>query len=135
MGVRKWIGITLLTLLACPAVLHAGAYDLREITPPVKEAFSNRHNRYGQLNALKAQGVIGETHHGYVHMLQPSAETKAIVDAENRDRGIIYRAILAQHELGPQGLAGVEITFGDVQREKASPGELVQMPSGEWVKK
>ena len=135
MGAKKWLGIALIFLFTWPAALHAGAYDLREITLPVKTAFSNRHNRYSQLKALKAQGTIGETHHGYVHMMQPSAELKTLVDAENRDRGIIYRAILAQHELGPQGLAGVEISFGDVQRDKASPGEFVQMPSGEWVKK
>ena len=132
---KKWCGIALVFLALGPVSLHAGAYDLKEITPPVKEAFAHRHDRYNQLKELKAQGAIGETHHGYVHMLKPSDDTKAIVDAENRDRGIIYRAILAQHELGAQGLASVEITFGDVQRDKAAPGEFVQLPSGEWVKK
>ncbi len=135
MKTRKIIRLFLLTLLLCPAGLHAEQYDLTKVTPAVHEALSARQNRYSQLKTLKAQGQLGESHHGYLKALQTSEEALAIATEENRDRGVIYRAIITQHGLGSEGLAGVERAFGDVQRDKAAPGETVQLPSGEWVKK
>jgi len=135
MKARNLIAAALIALFICPVALHAGQYDLKEMTPEVQAALSARQNRYAQLKALKPQGIIGETHHGYIKVLQPSPEASALAEEENRDRGIIYRAIILQHALGSEGLAAVEKSFGAVQLEKASPGEMVQLPSGEWVRK
>lgn len=135
MKTRTWLGLALTAMLIWPAALQAAQYDLKEITPDVQNALSGRQARYNQLKTLKAAGMLGETHHGYIKVLLTSAEADALAEAENRDRGVIYRAIIRQHGLGPQGLAGVEMAFGDVQRDKAASGEQVQLPSGEWIKK
>jgi uncharacterized protein YdbL (DUF1318 family) len=63
------------------------------------------------------------------------ASSGAIVASENRDRKVIYQAIVDQNNLGAGGMAQVKLVFGDVQREKARSGDLIQLPSGEWVKK
>ena len=131
----KWSGVALMAMLAWPGVLPAAQYDLKEITPDVQNALSGRQNRYGELKNLKAQGLMGETHHGYVQALQNSTAAGSLVAAENQDRSTIYRAIVMQNGLGSQGLAQVELAFGDVQRDKAASGESVQLPSGEWTKK
>ncbi len=135
MKARNLILAALIALLAWPLPLHAGQYDLKEMTPEVQAALSARQSRYTQLKGLKSQSILGETHHGYLKVLRPSPEASALADAENHDRGIIYRAIILQHALGSEGLAAVEKSFGAVQLEKASPGEMVQLPSGEWVQK
>ncbi len=113
-------------------VLHAAAYDIKEMTPAVQNALSGRQGRYDELKLLKAQGTVGENNQGYVEAL--SGDGSAVA-AENADRRVIYSAIVEQNGLGGQGLAQVQKVFAEVQRDKASSGESIQLPSGEWTKK
>ncbi len=126
---------TILTALFLTVSLqaYAATYDLKERTPEVERALSGRQSRYNELQELKAAGRIGETSRGYLKAM--SSEEPAIVRAENADRKTIYKAIVTQNGLPSEGLAQVEAVFGEVQRDKARPGDSIQLPSGEWTKK
>ena len=131
---RKSAILFFLFLCAVPCVsLWAGQYDIRQMTPEVQTALQGRQNRYGQLQALKSSGVIGENNRGYVEVLQASGEGPAA--SENNDRRVIYAAIVQQNGLGPDGLVQVEKAFASVQRTRAKAGEHIQAVSGEWKEK
>lgn len=118
-------------LAAGISTAEAGAYDIRENTPEVQSAISGRQSRFSALKQLKAQGSIGENNRGYVEALDSAGS--ALAQDENNDRRILYRAIVDQNNLGAAGMDKVEMVFAEVQRDKASPGEKIQDPSGKWV--
>lgn len=123
----------LLTAVTCAPLVWAGSYDIKEMTGEIKNALSGRQDRYSQLKQLKSDGAAGENNQGYVEAL--SAAAKSVANAENADRRVIYSAIVQQNNLGGSGLAQVQKVFAEVQRDKASPGESIQLASGEWTKK
>jgi uncharacterized protein YdbL (DUF1318 family) len=112
--------------------LFAGQYDLKEMTPEVRQALANRQQRYDELQQLKASGQVGENNQGYVEALKGGG---GLAGAENQDRRVIYNAIVSQNNFGPGGLAQVQRAFAEVQRDKARPGDYVQSASGEWRQK
>ena len=114
---------------------YAAQYDIKNMTPEVTQAISNRQSRYEELQSSKAAGSVGENNRGYVEVLNGSPEGQSLVSAENNDRRVIYQTIASQNNLGPSDVAIVEGVFGEVQREKARPGESIQNAAGEWVKK
>jgi hypothetical protein len=119
-----------------PAAAYAeGGYDLKEITPPVKAALDGRAGRYQKLSKLKATGQVGEDNEGHVKNLGGDPDTASLVQAENRDREVIYQAIVQQNNLPPNSIFTVRSVFGEVQYSKARPGEKVQLANGEWTAK
>ncbi|NTV28644.1 MAG: YdbL family protein [Candidatus Omnitrophica bacterium] len=129
----KAFGLSILILAAaCSAVMAAGAYDIKEMTPAVQSALDGRKARYAELKSFKKQGAIGETSRGYVKALDASAGVREITEAENADRRVIYQAIVSQNELPGSELSTVEKVFAKVQRDKAESGEKVQDEDGQW---
>ena len=117
------------------AAAWAEAPQLKVMTPEVNQALESRKNRFDQLKSYKAQGLVGEDNQGHVAALGGGSEVKALVDAENQDRETIYKTIVQQNGLGADAIGTIRATFAEVQREKSEPGERIQSPSGEWVKK
>lgn len=120
--------------MVSPSVF-AGPYDLKEMTPTVEQALKNRQARYLQLQSLKQKGVVGEDNKGFVADLERDPQSAAMASSENRDRRIIYQALVDQNRLGPAGMTEVQRVFAEVQRDKASSGEYIQTPKGEWLRK
>jgi uncharacterized protein YdbL (DUF1318 family) len=85
----------------------------------------------------KALGLLGENNRGFITILKPSLQPneKALVEAENRSRKFIYNTVVAQNHLGPEGLVKVEKEFAKTRHERARKGDLIQKPSGKWVRK
>jgi uncharacterized protein YdbL (DUF1318 family) len=134
-GMRKLLLSTLLLMSICGVSYAQGSYDIKEMTPQVKAALEARKSRFGELKALKAQGFVGETNRGYVEVLGGGAYVMGLVADENRDRKFIYQTIVEQHGLGVNELSTVESVFAGVQRDKASPGDKIQDPAGNWKAK
>jgi len=134
---------TLFIFLTCALVSLGGGtpvafavtYDIKEMTPAVKQAIENRQARYSELQQRKTEGVLGEDNQGFVKALKQVTEVGPLVLAENYDREVIYQAIVDQNQLGPAGMAQVRSTFGEVQRGKVRPGDWIQLRSGEWKQK
>lgn len=127
--------LVLSTLVLSTPFAVAATYDLKEQTPAVKAALEGRKARYDQLNDAQAQGWVGENNQGLAAQIGGGPEIEILVSAENRDRMVIYRAIVEQNGLPPEALATVQQVFAETQRDRAQPGDPIQLPSGEWTRK
>ena len=124
-----------LILVTAAACGFAANYDFKDMTPEINKALKNRQARYYQLQKLKEEGVIGENNTGYVTDLKNNAAASTMVASENKDRRILYEALVEQNKLGTTGLLEVQKAFAEVQKEKAAAGEMVQSAAGDWKKK
>lgn len=109
-------------------------YNIKEMTPQVQAALDARKSRFDQLRDLKNKGLVGENNHGYVEALSDDPSSKALVDAENKDRRFIYKTIEDQNNL-TEAMDIIEEVFAQVQRDKANPGDKIQEDNGQWVNK
>ncbi len=130
----KKIILFLLVFLFVVPVFAEGKYDIKQMTPEVQNALNGRRDRFDQLRALKSSGAVGENNHGYAEVLKQEGPAGDIVAAENRDRKVIYQTIAEQNGL-ENAISTIESVFAQVQRDKAGPGEQVQMEDGRWVSK
>ena len=131
---KALLSLSLILLTAAPLCL-ATNYDFKELTPEIKKALQDRQSRYAQIQALKREGAIGENNKGYVTDLQNNTRAATLTADENRDRRIIYENLASQNNLGGNGLMEVQRAFAEVQRSRASSGEMIQNSSGTWEKK
>ena len=126
---------TIVGAAAVSNVSAQGAYNIKTMTPQVERALENRRGRYNELNLLEARGAIGENNRGYLEVLDNSnSDAKAVANAENVDRKVIYETIAEQNGLSGE-MGTIEKVFAQVQRDKAQVGEMTQDDSGSWVKK
>jgi len=109
-------------------------YTIKEMTSAVQSALENRRNRYGQLEALKRQRKVGENNRGYVEAFSSEGSVRSLVEAENRDRKVIYQTIADQNNL-TDALSTIEKVFAQTQRDNAESGDKIQTEDGRWVKK
>ena len=131
----KVLSVLVLGILCCaqPAAA-AQSYNIKEMTPQVQSALDGRRDRYEELSALKAKGVIGENNRGYVQALKSEGNVDALVKGENSDRKAIYQAIAEQNNLSGE-IETIDKVFASVQRDKAGSGEMIQTEDGRWVSK
>lgn len=86
-----------------------------------------------ELDAAKSQGVVGETHTGYLAAVQAATpEVKQLVDRINNERKQRYTAIANQNKTP---VAAVEALAGKKAVEMTPSGQFVQTPQGQWTKK
>ena len=110
----------------------AEKYSLKEMTPAVQAALDSRRDRYDELVALKVKGTIGENNRGYVELLSSDSSVQGLVQAENKDRAVIYKTIAEQNGLNGE-LGTIEKVFAQVQHDKAKAGDKIQNDNGQWV--
>ena len=86
------------------------------------------------LEEAKTQGIVGERPNGYLGLVRPgaSAEAQTLVTEINQKRRQTYEDIARRHTTG---LEAVEGLAGKAAIDKTRPGNFVQLPSGQWVKK
>jgi len=89
-------------------------------------------SRLPQIVQLKAAGVIGETHAGYLAFVGSKKEAQDLVAAENQDRKKVYQAIAKQQGTTAR-LVGQRRALQIAQ--KAKPGEWLQDADGKWHQK
>ena len=124
----------LLVLTFALPVFAEGGYSIKQMTPEVQSALSNRRDRFDQLRTLKASGAIGENNHGYVEVLKQGNGADGVAAAENNDRKVIYQTIAQQNGL-ESAVGTIETVFAQVQRDKAAAGDQIQMEDGQWTTK
>lgn len=71
----------------------AEAYAAQGLSPDIEAAAFRRKDRYTQLVALQVKGGIGENKLGLLEIRTADISSKDLVDAENRDRMMIYQAV------------------------------------------
>lgn len=121
-----------------PRVAEAQVPELKTQTPEVMAAVGSRRQRFPQLSAAMAQGCIGENNQGLVEARPGTGcppGVGALVSGENRDRMLIYRALVEQNNMPPGDLVRVQQAFAKTNRERAAPGTWVQSPDGQWTRR
>ncbi|MCF6290246.1 MAG: YdbL family protein [Desulfobacterales bacterium] len=88
--------------------------------------------RLPDINALKAQGVIGENNRGFLEFVAAARDQEKVIQAENNDRQLVYRAIAQQ-----QGTSAELVGQRRARQiaERAAPGEWLQDSEGKWYRK
>jgi uncharacterized protein YdbL (DUF1318 family) len=79
-------------------ILVPNAYAQETLSPEVEQAALNRRDRRPQLVSLEQSGALAENNLGLVEIKgDADSSIKALVEAENNDRMVIYRAIAAKN--------------------------------------
>ncbi|MFH1397888.1 MAG: DUF1318 domain-containing protein [Candidatus Omnitrophota bacterium] len=76
------------------------AYAQEGLSPEVEQAALRRKDRINELRALESKAIVGENKLGLVEardLSQTTSTVKQIIDAENSDRIIIYKAVAAKN--------------------------------------
>ena len=86
------------------------------------------------LEEAKTQGMVGEQPDGYVGVVPPgaSADVQALVNDINQKRRQTYEDIARRNATK---LEAVEMLAGKTAIDNTKPGNFIQRPSGQWVKK
>ncbi len=58
-----------------------------------------------------------------------------LVAAENGDRMFLYKALVEQNNMPPGDITRGQAAVAKVRREKAAPGMLIQLETGQWTRK
>ncbi|MDZ7269772.1 MAG: YdbL family protein [candidate division KSB1 bacterium] len=111
----------------------------------VLTAIQNREFNKDDVEEFKREGLVGENARGYLEIRDPQRAAadperarllEKIVAEENRDRQIIMQRIIdINPAIAASDQAEVEKAFASLNRESAKPGEWIQLPNGEWVRK
>jgi len=81
---------------------------------------------------LKSKGIVGENSKGLLEFVGNKKEQEAVIEAENKDRLMVYEAIAKQTGTSP-GVVGKRRALQIA--EKASPGEWLEDENGKWHQK
>ncbi len=85
-----------------------------------------------ELDAAKAQGLVGEQLDGYLGVVEATPDAVALAADINSKRKAAYESIARQNGAT---LAQVGALTGQKVIAKAAPGTYVKAPDGKWVKK
>ncbi|WP_022668355.1 YdbL family protein [Desulfospira joergensenii] len=81
---------------------------------------------------LKTKGIIGENNQGYLAYVGKTKAREEVIAAENKDRKAIYTYFAKQQKTS---VGVVEQVQAKRKAQKANPGEYIQNPAGQWVRK
>jgi uncharacterized protein YdbL (DUF1318 family) len=121
-----------------PGRAEAQVPDLKTRTPQVMTVIESRRMRYPGVAAAMTQGCVGENNQGLLEARPGPGcppTVSALVEAENRDRLVLYRTIVEQNNMPPGDLTRVQSGFARAQRERAPAGAWVQDEGGRWLRK
>jgi len=104
--------------------LIGSAYAQEGLSPEVEQAALRRKGRIDELHALEGKGVIGENKMGLVEARDSSGgSVKELIEAENRDRTIIYNSLAAKNNTSVEE---VQQLYAKRLRSDAPPGTPVE---------
>ncbi len=115
-----------------------------EITnPAIRKIIDSRAARLDAINALKAEGVIGESNQALlvirnldaIQGLKERADAQKLVKDENADREQLFKEIAVAKKVDLAQLPKIRATYAETLREMAHPGDWIQLPDESWVQK
>ncbi len=112
-------------------------------SPAIRKIIESRAARVAQINAFKAQGVIGESNRALLEPrsldkladLKARAQVQQLVKAENADRDALFKEIAAAKNVDLSQLPKIQETYAATLRDNARPGDWIQLPDGTWKQK
>lgn len=116
----------LLSLAALSLVaVSVQAQDLGSVQARMRE-------RLPQIDALKADGALGENNRGFLEVRENKGDASAVTRDENADRTTVYAAIARQTGSNP---AAVGAARAKQIAANSARGVWLQRENGEWYKK
>src|SRR5262245_25579146 len=112
--------------------------EIRTQTPELMRAIDSRRARNPQIEHWKARGCIGENNQALLEARPGQGcggEVGGLIAAENADRSFIYDTLMQQNNIPASDAPRVRAAFAKADRDRARPGEWIQDPSGQWVKR
>ena len=102
------------------------------VTASADDIKARMKNRLPVIKELKAQGIVGEDHKGYLKFVGGKKAKADVVAAENKDRKTVYTAIAKQQGTTAE-LVGKRRALQIAK--KAIAGEWVQDAGDNWIQK
>jgi uncharacterized protein YdbL (DUF1318 family) len=141
-GPQGSLGLSLFAALGPPEASAQTRFDvppeIRTRTPELMKAIESRRSRFPELRELKEHGCVGETNQGLLEARPGQScppDLAKTIGAENTDRTYIYETLMHQNNIPASDAGRVRAAFAKVHRDRARPGNWIQLESGEWVKK
>ena len=122
---KRKLGVTIASVTAillfalCSTALAQG----------IKDRFKER---VPQIVQLKNEGAVGENNGGYLEFVGDKKKMEDVVDAENKDRRLVYEKIAEKEGATVEKVGrrrAIQI------RELAKPGDWLQDDGGKWYQK
>ncbi|MFA5361773.1 MAG: DUF1318 domain-containing protein [Candidatus Omnitrophota bacterium] len=103
------------------------AYAQQGLGKEVEDAALRRRDRLSALFALQGQGIAGETRSGLVEIRaadKADSRTQELVNAENADRMVIYRAVAVKNGISVEE---VQKQYAKRTQQEAPPGAPLEV--------
>ncbi len=115
-----------------------------EVTnPAIRKIIDSRAQRLEPITRYKSAGVLGENNKALLEIrsldsltdLRQRAEAQRLLKEENDDRARLFTEIAAAQGVDSSQLPKIQETYAGTLREKASPGDWIQLADGTWTQK
>lgn len=123
---RKNVLITICSVIAILGIVAPSAWG------GAKEIKARMAERLPVIMELKQNGIVGENNQGLLEFVGAAQEKADVVEAENKDRKIVYKAIAKKTGTTPEIVGqrrGAQIA------DNAKGGEWIEDDSGQWKQK
>ena len=123
---RKNVLITICFVIATLGIVATSAWG------GAKEIKARMADRLPVIMELKQKGLVGENNRGLLEFVGAEKEKADVVEAENKDRKLVYGAIAKQ-----QGTTAAVVAQRRARQiaQRAKPGEWLQDAGGQWYQK
>lgn len=121
---------------------HAQEADINVSNPAIRALKDSIRERSNAIKPFMDRGNIGLAQDGLLTIhsadglnLKERAETKQLVDAENRDRENLYSEIAKANNISKESISRIKTIFAKSWLDQARPGWWIQDAQGNWKKK
>jgi len=121
---------------------HAQEADINVSNPAIRALKDSIKERSGAIKPFMDRGNIGIAQDGLLAIrsadglnLKERAETKQLVDAENRDRENLYGEIAKANNISKESIPRIKTIFAKSWLEQAQSGWWIQDAQGTWRRK
>jgi uncharacterized protein YdbL (DUF1318 family) len=116
--------------------------DINISNPAIRALKDSIKNRSAAIKPYMDKGSIGIAQDGLLAIrssdglsLKERAETKQLVDAENRDREALYAEIAKANGIAADAVPKIKSIFAKSWTDQAQPGWWIQDSQGNWKRK
>lgn len=130
-----------LASLTLASEAHAQEADINVSNPAIRALKESIKERSAAIRPFMDRGNIGIAQDGLLAIrtdglnLKERAETKQLVDAENRDRESLYAEIAKANNISKDSIPKIKAIFARSWLEQSRPGWWIQDGQGNWKKK
>ena len=131
-----------LAALSLISEAHAQEADINVSNPAIRALKDSIRDRSGAIKPFMDRGNLGIAQDGMLAIrttdglnLKERAETKQLVDAENRDRENLYGEIARANNISRESIPRIKAIFARSWLDQAQSGWWVQDTQGSWRRK